>query len=720
MKRIRRLRVTAAGLAVAVLASLLAALAPATVASAANNSSFDPGYIISDQVFFNKSAMSATQIAAFFVEKNPTCVSALASDGTDRTCLADFSMKTTTKASNENCAKYTGKTESAASIIYRVAQACGISPQVILVTLQKEQGFITGGARSELIYRKAMGMGCPDTSVCNSKYYGFFNQVYQAAWQFKQYGHSSSFKYKTGKTYSIPFHTSSSCGTSSVYIRNKATAALYNYTPYQPNGAALRAGSATGDACSSYGNRNFWRYFTDWFGNPANLLTGASFDGSATAWERAAGASTMILKSNDSRAQAGTGFLSAKVSTPGSSIARNVSRSFGAGQSFTSTVWVRSSSDTERYQGVVTLKTLGGSTETVVQSFDVGAEWQPVTLTLDAKKSGHTGLRLLIKLNTPTVSLFIDSVSIATTVYPTELTPVVFRAPSFEKSTAYWAQYSGSAVAFAATAAPADRPAHDGAYYLTGSVASSTGSLQREISKKLSVGQSYTATAWVRSSSATESASGRFALGGVGGSESSAVSSFVAGAEWTKVQTTFAVTKAGHTKLRLLLFFNTPGVPLEVDDITIAPNLIVNPSFETSATAGWFESAGAGGGYVARTVTSAAHAADGVDYLQISRSNVHTTRFTTDISRALRVGETFTLGGWFRSSTGQNYSTRMRLLARDGASAEEVGSVAIDVGPEWTWYETSVTLTSPQQTLRAEISVANLPYALEVDGLLLR
>lgn len=52
-------------------------------------------------------------------------------------------------------------------------------------------------------------------------------------------------------------------------IRNQATASLYNYTPYQPNAAALAAGYGTGDACSSYGNRNFWNYFSDWFGNPA-------------------------------------------------------------------------------------------------------------------------------------------------------------------------------------------------------------------------------------------------------------------------------------------------------------------------------------------------------------------------------------------------------------------------------------------------------------------
>src|SRR5690606_12807423 len=59
----------------------------------------------------------------------------------------------------------------------------------------------------------------------------------------------------------------SACGRGPVYVENIATAALYYYTPYQPNAAALRAGFGEGDGCSSYGNRNFYNYFTDWFGS---------------------------------------------------------------------------------------------------------------------------------------------------------------------------------------------------------------------------------------------------------------------------------------------------------------------------------------------------------------------------------------------------------------------------------------------------------------------
>ena len=52
-----------------------------------------------------------------------------------------------------------------------------------------------------------------------------------------------------------------------MYIQNQATANLYIYTPYQPNAAALNNLFGSGDGCSAYGNRNFWRLFSDWFGS---------------------------------------------------------------------------------------------------------------------------------------------------------------------------------------------------------------------------------------------------------------------------------------------------------------------------------------------------------------------------------------------------------------------------------------------------------------------
>ncbi|MFD0782107.1 hypothetical protein ACFQZV_12465 [Microbacterium koreense] len=236
------------------------------IAQMADLSLFRPGNIISDAVFFNKNTMTESQIQAFLQTQVPSCRSGY-------TCLKDWYDTSRTTSADAMCGAYSGGVrERASRIIYKVAQACGINPQVILATLQKEQGLVTHVWPSTWRYTIAMGQGCPDTAACDTRYYGFFNQVFGAAWQFKRYanppGTSQYFTwYAPGKTWNVRWHPNASCGSSPVYIENQATANLYYYTPYQPNAAAIRAYSGTGDACSSYGNRNFYRYFVDWFGS---------------------------------------------------------------------------------------------------------------------------------------------------------------------------------------------------------------------------------------------------------------------------------------------------------------------------------------------------------------------------------------------------------------------------------------------------------------------
>ncbi|MFB8147837.1 LGFP repeat-containing protein [Microbacterium sp. NPDC056003] len=299
-------RISAAAIAVVALiagvltAPLAAAAAPTTgssvstgIVKTADLSKFQAGNIISDAVFFNRSTMTEAQIQTFLQSKVKSCRSGY-------TCLKDYYDTSRTVTADAMCGKYSGGTrERASRIIYKVAQACGINPQVLLVMLQKEQGLILSNAPSAYNYRAAMGQGCPDTAACDTRYYGFFNQVYGGAWQMKRYanpaGTSKFFTwYAPGKTWNILYHPKSSCGKSAVYIQNQATANLYYYTPYRPNAAAIRAGYGTGDACSSYGNRNFYQFFTDWFGStqavvaaPAAFpVTGAI----ATEWKRRGGA----------------------------------------------------------------------------------------------------------------------------------------------------------------------------------------------------------------------------------------------------------------------------------------------------------------------------------------------------------------------------------------------------------------------------------------------
>lgn len=254
-------------------------LAPSAPAAAADLSRFDPGYIVSDSVFYNSRSMTGPEIQRFLDQKGANC--AAAADGTP--CLKDFRSATTSRAADSRCtAAYEGAAdESAATIIYKVAQACGINPQVLLVMLQKEQGLVTA-SRNSLTpqrYRSAMGFRCPDTAPCDPAYAGFANQVYSAASQLRAYANSpASYNHRAGRVNYVRFHPNVACGSSPVAIVNQATASLYNYTPYQPNAAALAAGSGTGDACSTYGNRNFFMFFSDWFGStidPFDAPTGS-------------------------------------------------------------------------------------------------------------------------------------------------------------------------------------------------------------------------------------------------------------------------------------------------------------------------------------------------------------------------------------------------------------------------------------------------------------
>ncbi|WP_139230888.1 VCBS repeat-containing protein [Microbacterium sp. cf046] len=249
-------------------ASASASMIEQSIVKAADLSKFQAGNIISDAAFFNRSTMTEGQIQAFLQEKVPNCQSGYV-------CLKDWYDTSRTTAADPMCSAYSGGIrERASTIIYKVAQACGINPQVLIVMLQKEQGLVLHTWPSDWRYTIAMGQGCPDTAACDTRYYGFFNQVYGAAWQLKRYanppGTSQYFTwYAPGNTWNVRWHPNEGCGSSPVYIQNQATANLYYYTPYQPNAAAIRAGYGEGDGCSSYGNRNFYQYFTDWFGQAA-------------------------------------------------------------------------------------------------------------------------------------------------------------------------------------------------------------------------------------------------------------------------------------------------------------------------------------------------------------------------------------------------------------------------------------------------------------------
>ncbi|MDQ2845709.1 MAG: NlpC/P60 family protein [Actinomycetota bacterium] len=228
-------------------------------------SQFDPGSIISDQVFYNTDSMTPAEIGSF--------IGRLGADCTDQWCLKNLTVTVPDYPQNRYCAAYTGGVQTAAVAIAGISKACGINPQVMLVTLQKESGLLTRTDVSKTSWDAAWGWFCPDTGPggsanCDSAHGGFLNQLYGMAQQWTRYRlDPEKYNYHAGQVANVAWNVAESgCGSSPVFIRNTATASLYDYTPYQPNAASLAAYPAAGDKCSSYGNRNFFVLFGQYFG----------------------------------------------------------------------------------------------------------------------------------------------------------------------------------------------------------------------------------------------------------------------------------------------------------------------------------------------------------------------------------------------------------------------------------------------------------------------
>ncbi len=253
--------------------------------SAASTANFKPGNIISDYMMGNYTSMTEKEIQSFLKSKN-SCSKALPSSYKNEgnniysttfseggrvyyyhakngkfVCLADEKFGSGTEYGDT-----VKNGETAAHIIWQAAQDYKINPQVLIVLLEKEQSLITDQWPNNYQYRAATGYGCPDTAACDSKYYGFKNQVRNAANLFRTVLDGGWTNYPLGKNY-IKYNPDASCGGSTVNIENLAASALYRYTPYQPNAAALAAGYGTA-TCGAYGNRNFYLFFYDWFGDP--------------------------------------------------------------------------------------------------------------------------------------------------------------------------------------------------------------------------------------------------------------------------------------------------------------------------------------------------------------------------------------------------------------------------------------------------------------------
>lgn len=277
-------------------------------AKAITASDWKAGSIINDTLFSDPDGMSVAQIQAFLVRLLPSCdklgintselgggtraqYAASVGNPAPFTCITNYYEVPKTSPSAiipvNNYGQYNpdGSTfipagsKSTAQLIYDAGQQYNINPKALIIKLATESsGPLTSDdwpLKKQFYY--AMGAHCPDSGPggsanCDINYSGFSMQIAESARLLRSYLDGMT---QSWWPYKKPYQNNTilwnvverNCGSSNVYIETKATAALYTYTPYQPNDAALNNMYGTGDNCSAYGNRNFWRVWNDWFGS---------------------------------------------------------------------------------------------------------------------------------------------------------------------------------------------------------------------------------------------------------------------------------------------------------------------------------------------------------------------------------------------------------------------------------------------------------------------
>ena len=217
--------------------AMLAALVFGQVAHAAT---FDPTLVISNDNMRAYDCMSQADIQGFLNTQNGPLKSLVIAD-------------------------HLGKKKPAAQIIAEACQAAHISPKVMLVMLQKEQGLISStsfkyGQQYALDW--AVGCGVPDSGGKKTAYQGFGNQLWNGAAWLSGYGEVSGFH---GVALYPPGGKEAG-----IYLANLATYKLYVYNP--SIGAKADKNGQYGDLSSQLsslsGNANFWHLYWKYFGDP--------------------------------------------------------------------------------------------------------------------------------------------------------------------------------------------------------------------------------------------------------------------------------------------------------------------------------------------------------------------------------------------------------------------------------------------------------------------
>lgn len=255
---------------------------------------FNPGMLISDERFVDTGTLGGVEGIQKFLE---TRGSVLANTSPEFVAKLREPGDTNLKSRLPDPRPALGRARTAAELIYDAATSAGLNPQVVLVTLQKEQSLIAGSFSTATGLQRALdrslGFGCPDEGGCGELFLGFYHQLFG---NFDAEGNRyigmpaslvRSFYFEVGgvrlgrgpavdaqnnaygngnrvrtsrKGDTVTFENTLGGPQNppqfqAVTMSNFATTALYRYTPHVYNG-----------------NYNFWKFFTSWFRYPNGTL----------------------------------------------------------------------------------------------------------------------------------------------------------------------------------------------------------------------------------------------------------------------------------------------------------------------------------------------------------------------------------------------------------------------------------------------------------------
>ena len=404
-------------------------------------------------------------------------------------------------------------------------------------------------------------------------------------------------------------------------------------------------------------------------------------------WEPNGNTVNEMIVPDKTKAAEGSNYVTVQsVGSQGGGIIADASETIRPGAVYTMSMWVRSTTGAF-VDGQFGMAYKGTSDEAKYQYFTAGTDWQQVTMSFTATKN-NTFVEPLIDIFGGPRLLDIDSIEITPQVIVQE-DPWLLRTD----------------MNAAATAVVYDDPtrARDGSFGLLEAYKPSGNGAEvyHDMPVVPAVGEIYTGSVWVRSSSGTP-VDGSFGIWANGGTAEWATTGFTATSEWQLLSVRLPVANSGHTSMRLAVDWYTNGVTLDIDDAEVQKVDWLSLNSSTTKQKLIMDSAGAqsGSGYLHMDYNGTG---DGVVYQD--------TRFTPTGSND------YTLSAWVRSPTGAPVTGRLYVQAYGGTGKDQNSPDFTTTGTGWK--QISVTLPSPPSnntTVRNHIVSYTSGVPLDIDS----